>query len=445
MSPESHPDCRAADNVAFTVSGDGKSITATGDAFIATSLLQVVGIPTLQVAGYSEGEIARATVSSGGSGGSNIEISVMLDVTGSMCDNNEGPCTDDAKIAGLKAAAKRLIDIAVSDDQSRLTSKLALVPFSTRVRVGPNGGGGTIMTALTGMPATWSGWINVCLEGSGSGGSETDGSWSCPGGWQPQRQTDLAIMPCVTDRYYNSGNKFEATDEIPGPNAWLNAHDGSRMPKGWDSSNQPATSSLGIVKTDPANHWNYSPWGCADVGEGNEIMPLTSNKTALNARVDALEAYGSTAGALGTAWSWYVLSPNWSGIFTGASAPRSYSDLKAKAANGAPLLRKVAVLMTDGAYNTVRGWKGQDQKDVSKFAVDLCKNMKKEGIEIFTVGFTVGFALNDLPADQRDEAEQTLRKCGTDVSHFYNTLNTDQLYAAFTDIAVQLSAVRLTR
>ena len=63
------------------------------------------------------------------SGGSNIEVSLMLDVTGSMCD----PCT---KITAAKTAAKDLIDIVVWDDQSQYTSKVAIAPFAEAVNVG---------------------------------------------------------------------------------------------------------------------------------------------------------------------------------------------------------------------------------------------------------------------------------------------------------------------
>ena len=63
------------------------------------------------------------------SGGSNLEVSLMLDVTGSMCD----PCT---KISALKTAAKDLIDIVVWDDQSQYTSRVALAPFADAVNVG---------------------------------------------------------------------------------------------------------------------------------------------------------------------------------------------------------------------------------------------------------------------------------------------------------------------
>ena len=108
--------------------------------------------------------------------------------------------------------------------------------------------------------------------------------------------------------------------------------------------------------------------------------------------------------------------------------------------SGAPLLRKVAVLMTDGGYNTYRGWKGQNQQEVSNYAKQICTNMKAKGIEIFTVGF----ALDQLPANERTVAEATLKACGTDLQHFYDTLNVAQLQVAFRDIALQLSAIYMS-
>ncbi len=35
------------------------------------------------------------------------------------------------------------------------------------------------MAAMTGLPATFSGWMTYCVSGSGSGGSEGGGNWTC--------------------------------------------------------------------------------------------------------------------------------------------------------------------------------------------------------------------------------------------------------------------------
>ncbi len=431
----------ASDTINFKVGNDGQSIVAKGSAKMSTTFLQVVGIEDLDVAGYSGADLAKASVAVGGGNGSNIEISLMLDVTGSMCDDGVGPCTSSNKLSGLKTAAKGLIDIVVANSQTPYTSRVALVPFSTRVRVAPDNTGGALMATLTGLPATWTGWQKMCAAGSGSGtgGSETSGNWVCTQE-VAEHMTNWPIMPCVTDRFYDGPWQADATDAAPAAGAWLNAHDGTRLPFGPDSTTTAATSQTGQTPGDASYQWNYSPWGCYDVSDANVVVPLSSDKSMLKNQIDGLEAFGATAGALGTAWAWYALSPNWSTVFTGASTPRPYGDVTTMQANGSPLVRKVAVLMTDGAYNTYRGWKDNDQQLVSNYALEVCTNMKAAGVEVYTVGFS----LQQLAPAERAIAEATLKACGTDLSHFYETLNVQQLQSAFRDIAMKLSAVRLT-
>jgi len=89
--------------------------------------------------------------------------------------------------------------------------------------------------------------------------------------------------------------------------------------------------------------------------EVNSVYPLSDDKDALKRRIDKLTTAGSTAGHLGTAWAWYLLSPKWNSVlsqaFPSAKPAGAYSDLTTKNAKGAPKLRKIAVLMTDGDYN----------------------------------------------------------------------------------------------
>ena len=127
------------DTIQFSVVDNNMGITATGRADLATTILGIVGISELPVAGTAGSKFPKAKLASGGGGSSNMEVALMLDVTESMCTSGSGPCTSDPKIQGLKDAAKELVNIVVQADQSVHTSRVALVPFSTRVRVGPNG------------------------------------------------------------------------------------------------------------------------------------------------------------------------------------------------------------------------------------------------------------------------------------------------------------------
>ena len=448
-----------SDTVQFVTADNGTAVTAQGNAYIKTTLLNVIGVPRLPVVDSTSAAFPKAAISVGGRGGSNVELSVMLDVTGSMCDDGAGPCTTGTKITGLKSAVSDLVNIVVQADQSVHTSKVALVPFSTRIRVGPDGGGKGIMKQLTNLDDKMDYWYNVCTNGTGSGSSETSGNWSCSQ-YTPTKVKGWQLMPCVTERAYNSGAPFDTTDDAPGPGKWLNAHGGDRSPVAADSSDTPLGnnnnnnnnnstgnnnnngSGTGSSAADPSTDWNYTADGaCADILAGNDVQPLTSDKPTLLNRINALQAYGGTAGALATSWSWYMLSPNWANIWKGNSKPAPYSDLTTLQVNGSPKLRKVAVLMTDGGFDAYRSGKDQDQQMISNYAIAACSAMKAKGIEIYTVGF----ALNQLPANQQPIALATLQACGTDLAHFYQSLTVSDLQTAFRSIAVQLAGLRLTQ
>ena len=403
-----------------------------------TTFLSVIGKHMIHLGIDSE---ATIRIGGRGNGGGNLEVSLVLDVTGSMCADGTGPCTASTKMDALKLASKDLVTIISGANDGGTSARIALVPFSTRVRVGPDGGGDTAMKAMTNLDPIWDGYYKTCVDGSGDGGSETGGNWVC-NRYQTQQVANWMIMPCVTDRFMNSGDTYDLTDDAPGAGKWMNAHGGDRMPVSWDSSDAVPTTNRGLVNADPATNWNYDTWGgCADVANSDEMLPLTADAASLNARIDGLEAYGATGGALGTAFAWYTLSPNWNDVFPAASAAGTYEALTRVNAHGKPELRKVAVIMSDGVYNTVRGWKDQPQAVVSQHAKDLCSNMKAAGLEIYTVGF----ALDELSNDERTVAEDTLRSCGSDVEHFYNTLSTDQLRTAFRDIAMKMSTLYLSR
>jgi Flp pilus assembly protein TadG len=445
-----------SDTVSFATANSNTAVTATGNAYIATPFMKFAGVTELPLVSQAG---AQAAMQVGGRGGaSNLELSIMLDVTGSMCDDGTGPCTGGIKMNGLKDAANHLVNIITSSDQSQHTSKVAVVPFSTRVRVGPNGGGGDMMKRLTNLDPTWTGWYYDCTASTGGGGSEIDIPWNCTY-YDPTHMVNWKVMPCVTDRTY-AGGGFDATDIAPGNSSWLNAHDGTRRPLSFDGGEVPMPQNAanevndhhrlpgtnhdgdGNSKAQHSSHWNYElDGGCSDVAEANEIQPLTNDKAALTAKINSLEAFGATGGAMATSWVWYLLSPLWDNIWTGSAKPAPYSDLTTLQPNGAPKLRKVAVLMTDGGYNTIRGWKGQDQQMVSNHAIQVCNNMKAKGIEVYTVGF----ALNELLPGEKLIAENTLRACGTDLQHFFNTLTVPELKSAFNSIGASLTSLVLSK
>ncbi len=57
-----------------------------------------------------------------------------------------------------------------------------------------------------------------------------------------------------------------------------------------------------------------------------KVMALTDDKIALRNEVNRWSAGGSTAGHLGTAWAWYLISPQWSALWPNSSRPAPYND-----------------------------------------------------------------------------------------------------------------------
>jgi Flp pilus assembly protein TadG len=160
---------------------------------------------------------------------------------------------------------------------------------------------------------------------------------------------------------------------------------------------------------------------------GAKIAALTDDKASLKTAIKALSPGGSTAGHLGSSWAWYVLSPNWSSVWPAASKPGDYNDGKTL---------KFAILMTDGIYNTLGGFSGNDAASQAR-AKGLCDAMKAKGIAIYSVGF---IAAGDPPA-----AADTLKYCASTASSFFKAEDGDQLNTAFANIAKDISRLRLSK
>ena len=197
---------------------------------------------------------------------------------------------------------------------------------------------------------------------------------------------------------------------------------------------------------------NTSPVGDNYAAPGNpclpnQLLPMTTDKTALKSQIGALIAQGSTSGQIGIAWGWYMLSPNFGYLWPNAvSRPAAY---------GTQNLVKVAVLMTDGDYNSpyCNGVIAADAVSGSGNTSDhincnstngdaytqsqaLCDKMKAQKIVIYTVGF-------DIP--NQPTAISLMQNCATDAAHAYIANSGSDLKAAFASLAKSISLLRLSR
>jgi hypothetical protein len=170
-----------------------------------------------------------------------------------------------------------------------------------------------------------------------------------------------------------------------------------------------------------------APLKTASSCPSSAIVPLSTDPKALKSAIAKLPAAGSTAGHLGTAWSYYLLSPKWADVFPAGRVGRAY---------GTADNRKIAILMTDGQYNTFGGKDGELAS--TKAALAACDAMKDDGIIVYTVGF----ALQGQP-----DAKDLLETCASTVNGtpaFYDAENAAALSAAYADIARQILRIRLS-
>ncbi len=357
-----------AESVAYSSNGAKTELTWTVTQWVQTPFLSAAsalstkavqsGAPAACAASGWQCQKLEITSTSivqagGNNKDTNVETALMMDITGSMSGT---------KLSDLKLASKDLIDIVVWNDQSKVKSRVAVLPFSAKVNVG------SYAAAVTGQAAT-------------SGTSK--------------------LIPCVTERIGTE----QYTDEAPGTNKWIGAN------------NQVNGGTSG------SNYNTGGTCGSSDPSASEAIIALSKDKTALKARVDALTAGGATAGHLGTAWAWYALSPKWNSIWPSDSQAEGYDKIPTGK------LRKIAVLMTDGDYNTQYSANGSQTQ-----AEQLCTNIKATGIEVYTVGFQVSTA-----------AKTMLQACATDASHYYDATTGDALRMAFRDIALKISSIRIMK
>jgi hypothetical protein len=173
----------------------------------------------------------------------------------------------------------------------------------------------------------------------------------------------------------------------------------------------------------------------------NTIIPLTSDKAMLTDEITHLSVGGSTAGHMGAAWGWYMLSPTFGSIFPTDSQPAAY---------GRPKLHKFAVFMTDGEFNSsfCQGVLSKssynmgdrincesENGDSFAQAQQYCTGMKNSGIIVYTVGFEVNSS----------SLRTSLTNCATSSDYAFFPSGSAELVDVFQQIGRAINEVRLVK
>ena len=226
----------------------------------------------------------------------------------------------------------------------------------------------------------------------------------------PETKTYTLTSTCVWER--DGTERF--SDAAPGPGAYF-AHREAWFEE--DSDHRDG----GVWKVGHSNRPDHS-WYRGTECRAATPLALTNNRNTLNTYVNGLTAGGGTAGHLGVGWSWYLISEHWDGIFTGDSAPLSYTE---------PDSEKVVILMTDGEFNA-EIFPEQGSSDAQARA--LCDRMKLSNVKVYSV------ALNAPRA-----GKQVLEYCATGSDYYFEPETAAELTEAYRKIATSISDLRISQ
>lgn len=332
-----------------------------------------------------------------------VEIAMMLDVTGSMAENWWRKTN---KIKDLRDAASNAVGLVMKQnrDPDNPRVRVAIVPYADAVNIGElaedvqfvEKEGGSDLPPPIGAPVL------------ASAGPRPDN--------------------CVTERKRRNG-KPDFTDD--GPFTERINNEGKRY--------------YAKVNRDDRLKREDNVRFCPVA----EMVPLTADSEKLLAAIGEFRADGVTAGAIGVQWAYYMLSPEWRPAIKDAGLGAGPADYNKKK------IAKVAILMTDGQFNTAFADVGKHDavriKQGSKsrsYAESLCKNMKDDGIEIYTIGFDLNAP--DMNAEERDQAKSVLKNCSspdTDnkIKHYFEASTGAELDAAFSEIILNTENLALIK
>lgn len=335
-----------------------------------------------------------------------LEVVLVLDVTGSM---------DGAKIDALKVAADALVKKITKVKDADV--KIAVVPFSNYVNVG---------TSRKNEP-----WI--------TGAADKVVTTTKPAGCNPdikQSTSCVKYAPKYTCTKYNDGVPYQTTCSGACIETKTEYFDPPKKGSCWKESTTTTTTKWSgcvgsppyprnVEDKDPSRTYPAIFGSCAP-----EVTPLTDKLGPVESAIKTLKASGNTYIPAGLAWGWNLLSK-----------PVPFTDGAAyDPSNKKP--RKVLVLMTDGAntmavkadgsHSYVGDGKAATQADT--YTAELCTNIKKEKIELYTVAFQIDNA----------SAHDMLAKCATSSGHYFKADSSEALISAFEKIGASLENLRIS-
>ena len=463
---------------------NNQSFCVDAQIALSSSILKISTLP----ANLTPSVTACADMAGTVSPDTTYEIALVLDNSGSMSRSTDGQ----SKMQALQSAAKSFVTTMFSKTQK---VKVAVTPFAANVvAVDPSDRSEPWMDTQGQSSQHWIAFGDKTAANNAGFNSRFDIFSKLKA-----RNSQLDWRGCFEALTYPK-NVNDTTPSAGDPDSllvpYLAPDEPNKKKRSWSYNNSYLNDSSAPCVDTPTTEWpllthvcKYNATGSLSGSFGptnfsgsssfcpdpttQAILQLNGTEQTINSKIGQLVANGNTNLHEGFMWGWRTISPN--GPF---AAGRAYSTVNN---------RKVMVFMTDGFNNwgsqpgTVVGsnyeaagyysYNGQanirmpdgtqgdhvnyrdqlkaagvnssDYHSTSRDAQDeltreACTNAKTQGIEVFTIGFSI----STDPIDQ--QGLDLLKSCATNEAHYFAATDTSQLNAAFASIGVALGKLHLS-
>ena len=332
------------------------TINEPQEGSFSLTLTSSATIKTVFVSALGQSQINLFTSSEVLWGMKKLNLALALDNTGSMASSG--------KMTALKQAAHNLLTTLKNAEKTPGDIKVSIVPFATDVNVGTGN-----------VSSSWIDWTDwnaangTCSKHSYTTQSECESHNKT---WTPDNHSTW--NGCVYDRDQNNDVLNTATGS--GSATKYRAHEASACPAA--------------------------------------MMTLSSDWTALNAKIDAMTPTGNTNVTIGMQMAWQTLSP-----VAPFNAPAT-----------APDLDKIIILLTDGD-NTQNRW-SSTASVIDARTQKACDNARADNIKVYTVRVIQGNAT-------------LLKNCATKPEMYYDVDQASELNGVFSSIAQNLANLRIAK
>jgi Flp pilus assembly protein TadG len=356
----SHPEAK---NIVIT-----PSYTTTGGSQLTIAVSGSMDTTFMNVMGYSSLSIGSTSTVKWGN--NRLRVALALDNTGSMASAG--------KIEALKTASKSLLTQLKTAATTNGDVYVSIIPFSKDVNVGK------------------SNYNQFWVDFGDHGDYE---------GWDALNGDDVSNTTCT-----KKGKKTKCTTST----SWVpdnhNTWNGCVTDRDKENDVDNTAPVAGKSKTlFPAEQYAECPV---------EMMGLSYDWNALNAKIDSMSPAGNTNQTIGLQWGFQSLT---AAPFTIPAKDPNYK------------YTDVVILLTDG-LNTENRY-DTDQDKIDQRTAKVCDNIKKAGITLYALQVNTG----------GDPTSKMLQQCATDAAKFFLVTSSSQIGTIFNQIGTNLSQLRIAK